>query len=154
MKYSKIAIIFGASMLLLLMLATAASAQQRIRMREPLRDRIDRMIDVREFVRGLQLSDSQREDIKAIVKSHQTEILDVHEALLRARIELANANPNGPRDFGAAQTRIAELRQLILNQIKSKLTEEQLAEVQRREQNRIDLLEKALSRLQKRRKDL
>ncbi len=140
--------IAAASLLLVIALVTAAAAQQGGRGLRQMRDRIGQMTDFQGFVRGLQLTDTQRQDIKAILTARQPDILAAREALLQARIKLANEDPTGAQDFGAAQARVAGLRQDILNQIKTKLTPEQLTTLQTREQNRAARLQQALDRLQ------
>jgi Spy/CpxP family protein refolding chaperone len=147
MRYWKFTMISAASLILVIAMATTAGAQQGVRARAQLRNRIDQMLDYQGFVRGLQLTDTQKEDIKAILKARQPDILAAREALLRARIKLASEDPTGPQDFGAAQAGIAGLSLDILKQIKTKLTPEQLTTVQNREQKRADLLQKALDRL-------
>jgi len=150
MKNWKITMVSGLALLLMLTLATAAGAQQARSARQAFRDESSRNFGIREFVKDLQLSDAQKEDIRGILKAHRPEILSAREALLQARLALANEAPNGPADFGAAQARVAELRLAISNQIKTKLTEEQLAALQNRRQQQADNVNRALQNLKER----
>jgi Spy/CpxP family protein refolding chaperone len=134
-------------MILVLALASIAWAQQESGGRGQFRDSNPGM-EVRGLLEGLRLTEAQREEIKAILKAHQAEILDARKALLRARIAVVKEEPNGPGDFGAAQTRLMELRQAILEQIKTKLTGAQLVALQQRQQRRVALLERRLERLE------
>jgi Spy/CpxP family protein refolding chaperone len=142
MKNRKIAVI--AALFLVVALAGAAAAQPRRGARAGMRDTLADRIGVREYIQGLQLSDAQREDIKAILKAHRTDILNAREALVEARIALLREEPNGPADIGAAQSRLMQLRQTIWSEIKPKLTGDQLTAVQNRLQRRVDALKRAL----------
>jgi Spy/CpxP family protein refolding chaperone len=145
MKNWKIAV----TMLIILALSSAsiAWAQQGSGLREQFRDANPGM-EVRRLLEGLRLTEAQREEIKAILKAHQAEILDARKALLRARIALVKEEANGPRDFGAAQTGLMELRQAIIEQIKIKLTEAQLTALRQRQQRHLEFLERRLKRLE------
>jgi Spy/CpxP family protein refolding chaperone len=150
MKYMgnwKTRVITGGSLFLVLALATAGVAQQGTRV---VPDDISGNIGVQELIRGLRLTEAQREAIRGILQSHKREILDTREALLSARLALVKEEPKGPSDFGAAQARVAELRQRILSEIKPNLTAEQLAGVQSRQERQAARLERMLARLQKR----
>ncbi len=150
MKKLKITMISGVVLLLAFTLTASAIAQQRARVRQGLRAGIAQIIGAQQFIRGLQLTDTQKQDIKAILQSHKADILKAREAVLRARLALTNQAPNGPADFGAAQTQVMTLRQQILDEIKAKLTPDQLNMVQKRQQNQVERLEKALQNLQSR----
>jgi hypothetical protein len=150
MKNRKIAVISMAVLILVLALAGAVSAQSGRGARAGLQDTLADTIGVREFIQGLQLSNAQKEDIKAILKAHRTDILDARQAILESRIALLSEAPNGPSDFGAAQSRVMQLRQTIWNEIKPKLTGDQLTAVQNRLKRRTDALKRALQNMQQR----
>jgi len=151
MKNWKIVSISCAALLLLLALGGVAGAQQgKAAARAGLRDWVGDGIGLRDFVKGLQLSEAQKEDIRTAIKARRTEILAARQELLQARLALVNEDPNGPADFGKAQSRVMELRQAIWNQVKTKLTAEQLTAVQNRRQERASAFKRAQERLQDR----
>ena len=150
MRKPKITMVACVALLLAFTLATAAVAQQGNRARPGFRAGIAQMIGTGQFIRGLQLTEIQKEEIRAMLQAHKTEILEAREALLRARLALVNEEPNGPAQFGAAQTRMMTLRQEILAQIKTKLTPEQLTMVQKRQQRQTERLQKILNRFESR----
>jgi Spy/CpxP family protein refolding chaperone len=145
MKNRKIAVI--ATLFLVVALAGAAAAQPGRGVRAGMRDTLADSIGIREFIQGLQFSDAQRETIKAILKAHRTDILNARQELLEARIALLREEPNGPADTGAAQSKLMQLRQTIWNEIKPKLTGDQLTAVQNRLQQRSDALKRALQNI-------
>jgi Spy/CpxP family protein refolding chaperone len=138
--------ILAGSMLLILVLAATVGAQQRNRAQ--FRGEFAGKFSVRQFVRNLQISSAQREEIRAILQAHKPEIVAARENLLRARIALLNNDANASNDFGAARAQIMELRQAIANQIEPIFTADQLATLQNRRQKQLDLLNRRLQRLQ------
>jgi hypothetical protein len=150
MKNWKFTTILAGSLIIALALAATAAAQQGRLGRRALNNDAADEFGIRQFVSNLQLSQTQREDIKAILKTHQPEILAVREDLLKARIGILNKDPNAPQNFGAVQTRIMELRQVIASQIEAKLTADQLSTLQKMRQRQIDLLNNRLQRLEQR----
>jgi Spy/CpxP family protein refolding chaperone len=150
MKTWNIRIITTGSLLFILAMAVAAGAQQGQQVRAANTAGIAQNLGIQEFLRGLRLTETQREAIKAIVQSHRSEILDTREALLQARLALVKEYAKGPGDFGAAQARLMHLRLLIFNEIKTKLTADQLAVLQERQERQADRLERILERLRER----
>jgi hypothetical protein len=150
MKNPKFTMILAGSLILALALATAAGAQQRRLGSAGLQDDAAGGFGIRQFVNNLQLSETQRADIRAILKAHQPEILAARIDLLKARIGLLNKDPKAPGDFGAANARIAELKLTIGSQIEAKLTAEQLSILKNRQQRQADLLSRRLQRLEER----
>lgn len=148
MRKFKIPVISGAALLLAFSLVTMAAAQQRNRARMALRAGIAQMISAGEFLKGLQLTAAQKEEIKAILQAHKAEVLDARKAVLRARLALLNQESNGLSDLAAAQARMMALRQAIFDQIKTKLTPDQLDKLQKRQKNQAGRLENMLKRLE------
>jgi Spy/CpxP family protein refolding chaperone len=145
MKNFKITALSFGTMLILLALATAAGAQQGKQIGSDLQAGID---SLKQDLRGLNLTEAQREEIRAILKVRQPEVREARKALLESRIALLNDDPNGPAKFGAAQTKIMAFRQSITNQIMAKLTADQIAIMEKRRQRQSALLERRLKRLQ------
>ncbi|MBN2242578.1 MAG: hypothetical protein JW793_07800 [Acidobacteria bacterium] len=136
--------IVAGSALLILVFAAAVGAQHRNR--SQFRRELAGNFGIRQFVRSLELSIEQREAIRAILQANKPQIAAARENLLRARIALFNEEADAPGDFGAAQARIMELRRAIADQIESELTPEQLAALQDRQRNRMDILNRRLQR--------
>ena len=134
------------SLLLTLTLAASAGAQQR--RQTQFRNNFAGRLQIGQFVKNLQLSDTQRADIKAMLRARQPEILVARTMLLKARIALLNNEPNAPQNLAAAHAEIAGLRQVIAKQIESNLTAEQLTKLQNRRQRQADLLNRRLQRLE------
>jgi Spy/CpxP family protein refolding chaperone len=133
---------------LILVLSLTVNAQQRMRAGAGIRNGIAAEIGIQEYIQNLRLTQEQRDQIKAIIQAHRSDLLDYRKSLIRARLALLKESPNAPADFGAAQARLMEIRQQVLNQIKAKLTSDQLAVLQERLQKRIDALQQRLDRLQ------
>jgi Spy/CpxP family protein refolding chaperone len=150
MKTWNIRIIAISLLLFILAMAVAAGAQQGKQVRAANTAGIAQNLGIQEFLRGLRLTETQREAIKIMVQSHRAEILDTREALLQARLALVKEDPKGPGDFGAAQARLMDLRLRIFNEIKTKLTADQLAVLQERQERQADRLERILQRLRAR----
>jgi Spy/CpxP family protein refolding chaperone len=108
---------------------------------------IDEM-GVRGFIQGLRITDDQRAQIKTILQAHRTDILNNRLDLLSARLEILKDDSKGTADFGAAQAKLNDMRVHILNEIKAKLTPDQLSLLQDRQQRRINALQLQLNRLQ------
>ncbi len=147
MKNSKNMMISGAALVLVLALAGAAGAQQGRGPRAGIRANIGQLVGVPQIFRGLQLTETQRQEIRALVQARKADILNARKALLQARLALLKEDPNGSGEFGAAQAKMMALRQDLLNQIKTKLTADQLDILQKRQQRRADALEERLKRL-------
>ncbi len=145
MDYRKLTMIASGLLYLAIALAPAAEAQPAKQMR--LRGNAGDGFGIRQFAANLRLAEAQRQEIRAILKSRQAEILAARENLLRARIALLNKDPDGPRILGEAQARTHELRQTIARQIETKLTAEQLATLEKRRQRQADRLNRRLLRL-------
>jgi hypothetical protein len=150
MKTWNIRIIAAGSLLIILAIAMAAGAQQGKQARAANTAGIAQNLGIQEFLRGLRLTETQREAIKIMLQSHRAEILDTREALLQARLSLVKESPNGSVDFGAAQTRLMDLRLRIFNEIKTKLTADQLAVLKERQERQAERLERMLERLRDR----
>jgi Spy/CpxP family protein refolding chaperone len=148
MRNWKVTMILVSSLLLVLMLATPVAAQQR-KMQTAGPQNILEALRVRQLVAGLQLTQAEREGIKSIIQEHRKEFLQTRKLLLEARYALLKNDTAGPNKFGAAQARIEELRQDILDQIKQGLTPEQLSILEKRQQRQADQIEKMLERLSK-----
>ena len=153
MKTWNIRIIAAGSLLVILAIAMAAGAQQGKQARAANTAGIAQNLGIQEFLRGLRLTETQREAINTMIQSHRAEILDTREALLHARLALAKEDPKGPGDFGAAQARLMDLRLRIFNEIKTKLTADQLAVLQERQERQAERLERMLERLRERGKN-
>jgi hypothetical protein len=150
MQKGNIRIVAFVALFLVFAMAMAAGAQQQKPIRTANRNNIAQNIGVQEFLRGLRLTEDQREAMKSILQSHRAEILGTREALLRARLELAKEDPKAPGDFGAAQAGLMNLRLRILDEIKGKLTQDQLAVLQERREGQIERLQKMLERVRER----
>jgi Spy/CpxP family protein refolding chaperone len=143
-------VVAGSSVLVLALAIAAGAAQQGNPARAGSRVGIAQNLEIQEFVRGLRLTEAQREAIRDILQSHRTEIRNTREALLRARLALVREEPKGPADFSAAQAGAMELRLRVFAEIKTKLTADQLARLQERQERRAERLERMLERLQER----
>jgi hypothetical protein len=150
MKTWNVRIIAAGLLLFILAMAVAAGAQQGKQMRAANTAGIAQNLGIQEFLRGLRLTETQREAIKITIQSHKAEILDTREALLQARLALVTESPSGSVDFGAAQTRLMDLRLRIFNEIKTKLTAHQLAVLKERQERQAERLERMLERLRER----
>jgi Spy/CpxP family protein refolding chaperone len=150
MKTWNIRVIAISSLCIILVMAIAAGAQQGKQVRATNAAGVAQNLGIQEFLRGLRLTETQREAIKTILQSHRADILDTREALLQARLALVKEDPKGPGYFGAAQTRLMDLRLRIFNEIKTKLTADQLAVLQERQERQADRLERMLERLRER----
>ena len=153
MKTWNIRIIAASSLFFILAMAVTAGAQQGKQVRAANTAGIAQNMGIQEYLRGLRLTETQREAIKTMIQSHRAEILDTREALLHARLALAKEDPKGPGDFGAAQARLMDLRLRIFNEIKTKLTADQLAVLQERQERQAERLERMLERLRERGKN-
>jgi len=147
MKNWKNMMISGAALVFIFALAGAAGAQQGRGPRAGIRANVGQMIGAQQILRGLQLTETQRQEIRALVQARKADILNARKALLQTRLALLKEDPNGSSEFGAAQAKIMALRQDVLNQIKTKLTPDQLDILQKRQQRRADALEQRLNRL-------
>ena len=150
MKTWNIRIIAAGSLLVILAIAMAAGAQQGKQARAANTAGIAQNLGIQEFLRGLRLTETQREAIKIMLQSHRAEILDTREALLQARLSLVKESPNGSVAFVEAQTKLMDLRLRIFNEIKTKLTADQLAVLKERQERQAERLERMLERLRDR----
>ena len=102
------------------------------------------IFNVRVFLRGLNLTDPQKEQVKNILANHQADIKTVVQETMQARRGLRAALA-GSADQGALKTAYDSvssagwhallLRNQILSEIKQILTPEQLEILQKRQQN-------------------
>ena len=139
------------AVVLILSLAAVAGAQKKVD-RAQVRDRIgmDRMFDAGQFVRGLGLTAEQRAEVRTIIQNSRPQILQATKDLIQARIDLALQAAGAANAFGEAQERAVSLRLNIMEQIKAKLTAEQLTRLQERQQKEIERLQRLLDRLNQR----
>jgi len=149
MDKRKTRIIAVVSLFLILGMSLTASAQQGKQVRAGMRDDIARTVGVMGFIRGLQLTETQRDEIKAVLQAHKAELLENRKELLRARLALVKEDPNGPGYFGSAKSRLMAIRLHILSQIRAILTVDQLAVLQERQQRQEDRIQRRLEQLQK-----
>lgn len=150
MRTWNIRIIATSSLLFVLAMAIAAGAQQGKQVRATNRDGIAQNLGVQEFLRGLRLTETQREAIKAILQSYKGKLIDTREDLLLARLALVKKDPNGPSHFGNAQKQAMALRVLIFSEIETQLTPDQRAILQERQERQAERLERMLERLRER----
>jgi len=109
-----------------------------------------RLFGARNFVSGLNLTADQKSQIKGILKSNKTQILQTTRDLVKARLDLTKGLPEAATEFANAQLQAANLRRQILEQIKPILAPDQLAKVQEKQQLREQRLQKLLDRLNSR----
>jgi len=106
-----------------------------------------RFLGARGFVRGLNLTDDQKTQIKGILQSNKTQILQTARDVAKGRLDLMNGVSGATTELANAQLAAANLRGQILTQIEAVLTPDQVAKVQERQQLRKQRLQKALDRL-------
>ncbi len=148
MRIPKLGIIAALTLSLAFATTLSANAQQGRRAGMGPGNGIADVIGIRGYIQALRLTQAQRDQIRAIMQDYKAQIIQSREALLQARMALLKEDPKGAVDFGSLQTKLMEMRLQILSQIKSKLTSDQLAILQERQQKRIDALQKRLDRLQ------
>lgn len=148
MRKWNVKIIAAGSLAIILATAIAAGAQQGKQVRAAEKTGIAQNLGVQEFLRGLRLTQAQREEIRSILQSYRAEILELRKELLSARLALVKEDPNGPAMFGNAQKEEMRLRMAIVAEIKGKLTPDQLAVLQERQARQIERIERMLERLQ------
>ena len=145
MKKLKIGMPAVGAALLALVLTATAGAQQRNNARMGFQ-----IFEARQALRGLRLSETQRAEIRTILETRRPEILEARKALLKARLAIVKEQPGGPEEFGKAQAGAVALRRDILNQIKMKLSPDQLEILQKRQQRQAERIERVLERLEAR----
>ncbi len=107
----------------------------------------ERMLGMRNFVGGLNLTADQRTQIKSILENSKTQILQARRDCVKARLDLAKDLPSAATELANARLQAANLRKQILERIKPVLTPDQLAKVQERQQRREQRLQNMLDRL-------
>ncbi len=109
--------------------------------------RIARLLGVEGAVSQLNLTSDQKTQIKAILKTNQTQILQAARDVVKARLDVMQGVPDSATELANARAQAANLREQILGQIKPVLTADQLATLQERKQNREQRLQRLLDRL-------
>lgn len=102
---------------------------------------------VRGFVKGLNLTDEQKNQIKQVLANNRTRILEVRRDLVKARLDLAKAVPDAAAALANAQVAKADLKTQIFEQVKPLLTAEQIAKVEERRLQREQRLQQRLDRI-------
>jgi Spy/CpxP family protein refolding chaperone len=111
------------------------------------RARFARLLSAKQFAAGLNLTADQKTQIKNILANNKTQILQAARDAVKARLDIANGVPNAADQLAAARLTAANLRKSILDQMKSVLTPDQLAQVQTKMQNREQLRAQRLQKL-------
>jgi Spy/CpxP family protein refolding chaperone len=143
----------GIAILLIATMVAGASAQsqQQIRKRQALRN----AAVSRAMLAGLNLSQEQKDQIKAILAGHKEEIKGVAKENAAARRELAAAMAGGADSpsLKAAYDKVAgagwdrvQLQSKVLTEIKGVLTPEQLQQLEKRKQMRANLVRKGIKK--------
>lgn len=104
-------------------------------------------IGIQRLFKGLDLTDSQRAQIKGILQSNESEILAVSRDVVEGRLEITKGNPDAAPQFAAALVQANALKTQIVEQIKPVLTPEQLSKFNERLQLREKRLQRTLDRL-------
>lgn len=94
------------------------------------------MFQLHRIVRGLELTEEQRVDIREILSENKTQVEQAIRNILEARANLDADAPESAEAFGTAHTEAALLRVQVMEQIEQILTEEQLNRLQERKQLR------------------
>jgi hypothetical protein len=112
---------------------------------------IVRLLNAKQFAAGLNLNADQKTQIKSILEKNKTQILQAARDVVKGRLDVVNGVPNATDELAAARQKAVGLRRSILEQIKPVLTQDQLAQVKIKMQNRKQLrtqrLQKVLDRL-------
>ncbi len=112
--------------------------------------RIARVLGIEGAINQLNLTSDQKTQIKGILKTNQTQIIQAARDVVKARLDLIQGVTNSATELANAQVQAANLREQILGQIKPVLTADHLARLQQRKQNREQRLQRLLDRLNSR----
>ena len=145
-RYAKTMLAAGAAVVLLVVVAAAANAQNgRMALQARNRARAAAIMRPAAWLRGLDLTAEQKDQIKTILANHKTEFQAVRQAGAEARKALRTAIADGAdtATIKAAYDRVSsagwdafQLRMTLRTEIKGILTPEQLAKLEKR-MNRI-----------------
>lgn len=104
----------------------------------------------RGFVKGLNLTDDQKSQIKQVLTNSRTRILEVRRDLVKARLDLSKGLPDAAAALANAQVAVAHLKTQLFEQIRPLLTAEQISKVDARIQQREQRLQQRLDRINSR----
>ena len=160
-EYSKGWLAVGAAVLLLVIAAVAANAQNTRMQRRGAgmgaRNGM-MMFGPGAFLRGLDLTQQQKDQVKAVFANHKTDIQTAMKENAQARLALRNDLINGAAqdalqaDFSKASSAEWDavlLRSKIWAEIKPILTPDQLSKLQQRQQNMSQRMQSFQNRLDK-----
>lgn len=106
-----------------------------------------RLLGIRGVAGQLNLTPDQKSQIKTILKSDQSQILQAIRDVVKARLDLIKGLPESAAELAGAQARAESLRKQVLEQIRPVLTADQQAKLQNRQQLREQRLQRLLDRL-------
>jgi Spy/CpxP family protein refolding chaperone len=114
------------------------------------RAKIAQLFGAGQFLKELNITPDQKEQIKTILVGNKTQIQTAVRDLVKGRLDLINGAPNAANELANAFAQTATLRKQIFEQIKSILTPDQLAKVQGMQQLKTQRLQKLLEQLNSR----
>jgi len=123
---------------------------QQLRMRANRPGLIGQFFGARDFIRGLELTSEQRDQIRVILTDNEIPVIRARHDLLKARLDIMRGVQGADSELANALLQSADLRAKILEQIKTLLTADQLGKLQARQQEMEQRIQSQLERLNKR----
>jgi Spy/CpxP family protein refolding chaperone len=111
------------------------------------RARMARLFRMNQFAAGLNLTADQKAQIKNIIANNKTPRLQAARDVVKGRLDVVKGVPNAAAELTAAREKAIDLQKSILDQMKSVLTPDQIAQLQTKMQNRQQLRAQRLQKL-------
>lgn len=151
-KIPRYFLLAGMGILMGIISAGFVAGQNRVRAaRQGLAQRmgLPQLLEMQQFLGGLNLTDDQKAQIKGIFTQNKTQILLAARDVIKARLDMMQGIQGAATELANAQLQAENLRTQIFSQISPLLTQDQIAKVQQRKQLREERLQKLLDRINK-----